>query len=311
MKKFSFVIPAFNEAKTIPQLYPRLVELMKKYEEDWEIIFINDGSRDDTVQVIKDLSEKDKRVKFIGLSRNFGHQAALSAGLDYAEGDAIISMDCDLQDPPEVIEEMIEKWKEGVYIVYARRKNFRKDNLIKRYASKIYYKTLDRFSSVKIPRNVGDFRLVDRVVLEKIIGMREKSRYLRGMVAWTGYRFAFVDYYRPDREIGDSGYSFSKLLKLGMDGLLNFSFLPLKIGFLLGIISIFTGTAFLTYMIGDIFITNAKYELYKFLTVVLFIFMGFMFMLMWLLGEYIGRIYDETRNRPLFVIEETKNIEKL
>lgn len=309
METFSFVVPAFNEAKTIPKLYIRIIELMKKYEENWEVIFINDGSVDNTIEVVKKIAQQDKHVKLISLSRNFGHQAALSAGLSYATGDAVISLDCDLQDPPEVIEEMISKWRNGAMIVYARRKNFRKDNFLKRHASKVYYQTLDNFSNINIPRNVGDFRLVDKKVLQKIVNMPEKSRYLRGMVAWTGYQSEFVDYYRPDRELGDSGYSFRKLLKLGMDGLLNFSSLPLRMGFLLGVITMLVGMGFLTYMLGDIIIMNAKYELYKFLVVILFIFMGFMFMLMWILGEYIGRIYDETRNRPLFIIEEMKNLD--
>jgi polyisoprenyl-phosphate glycosyltransferase len=243
------------------------------------------------------------------LSRNFGHQIALTAGLQHATGKAVISMDCDMQDPPELILEMINKWKKGNQIVYARRKNFRKDSQIKKIGSKIYYSILKRFAEVEIPRNVGDFRLVDEKVLKELNTMREKSRYLRGMVAWIGYRHEFVDYFRPDRSRGTSGYSLEKLIKLGMDGFFNFTFFPLKFGMYLGLISIFVGIVFLIYMVTDIIINDVYYYLYKFLVVILFIFMGFLFILFWLIGEYIARIYDEVRDRPLYVIREKGNFE--
>lgn len=308
MIKYSFVVPAYNEEKNIPLLYQKIVSLTEELNESsWELIFINDGSRDRTWEVLLDHSKSDSRVKCINLSRNFGHQAALGAGLSYASGQAIVSMDCDLQDPPEVIAEMIEKWKEGYDIVYARRLNYRKDNFIKRYSSKLYYSLLDKFSEVRIPRNVGDFRLVDSKVQYEVNSMRGKSPYFRGMVAWTGFKHTYVDYFRPDREDGESGYTLMKLTKLGMSGLLGFSFLPLKIGFLLGIISIVVGFGFLTYMVADIVINDVYYQLYKFLVVVLFMFMGSFFILIWILGEYVGRIYDEVRNRPLYIVHEKVN----
>jgi dolichol-phosphate mannosyltransferase len=307
--KYSFVVPAYNEEENIPALYQRIVELLEKRAETWELIFINDGSTDHTYETIHQLSEKDKKVKCIDLSRNFGHQAALTAGLNYAKGDVIISMDCDLQDPPEVIDQMIKKHEEGFHIVYARRENYRKDNFIKKIGSKIYYKLNSRFSGIKIPKNVGDFRLIDKAVLRELNQMPEHSRYLRGMVAWTGFKHAFVDYKRPDREKGESGYSLGKLAKLGMDGVFNFSMLPLRIGFLLGFISIISGFGLLLYQIIDVAVNGVYYHLYKWLVVVLFIFMGFMFMLLWVIGEYIGKIYDDVRNRPLYVVKETTNIE--
>ncbi len=307
--KFSFVVPAYNEEKNIPALYERLVSLMKKYQDTWELIFINDGSTDNTLKVLNELTNKDERVKYIDLSRNFGHQAALSAGLKFASGEAVISMDCDLQDPPEVIEQMIAKWQEGNHIVYARRKNFRKDNFLKKTGSKIYYRLMGKFTLIEIPRNVGDFRLVDKKVLAEINQMPEHSRYLRGMVAWTGFKHDFVDYHRPDRQKGESNYTLGKLAKLGMDGVFNFSMLPLRIGFLLGLISIITGFGLLFYQVLDVLINGVYYHLYKWLVVILFIFMGFMFMLFWVIGEYIGKIYDDVRQRPLYVISETKNFD--
>ncbi len=282
---------------------------MKNTDETWELIFVNDGSVDKTLSILKELTDKDSKVKYLNLSRNFGHQAALSAGLKHASGEAVISMDCDLQDPPEVIRQMIEKWKEGFHIVYARRENFRKDNFLKKIGSKFYYRVMGRFTKIEIPKNVGDFRLVDKKVLAEINQMPEHSRYLRGMVAWTGFKHTFVDYHRPDREKGESNYTLGKLAKLGMDGVFNFSMLPLRLGFILGLISIITGFGLLLYQIIDVLITGAYYHLYKWLMVVLFIFMGFMFMLFWVIGEYIGKIYDDVRRRPLFVISEMKNFE--
>jgi glycosyltransferase involved in cell wall biosynthesis len=307
--KYSIVIPAYNEEESIGPLYARLLPVLDGLEESWELIFVNDGSRDRTLEQLQGLASKDPRVKYLDLSRNFGHQAALSAGLEHASGLAVISMDCDLQDPPELLAQMIQKWKAGADIVYARRLNYRSDNWLKSRGSKLYYRMLDRFSDVSIPRNVGDFRLVDRRVLEAVNGMAETSRYLRGMVAWTGYKHDFVDYQRPDREHGTSEYSLWKLIKLGMSGLFSFSFLPLQFGFVLGILSILFGFAFLAYMSWDVFIEGAKYEFFKFLVVVMFIFLGFLFMLMWLLGEYIGRIYNEVRKRPIYLVKEKVNFD--
>ena len=248
---YSFVIPAFNEEKNVELIYQRLLDLMKNKDRSFEIIFVDDGSRDNTKEKLTKLAKEDSRLKVICLSRNFGHQPALTAGLKYASGDAIISMDCDLQDPPEIIDQMIEKWKNGCDIVYARRLNYRKDNFIKKLASKFYYKILARMADIDIPRNVGDFRLISKVVLEEVNQMDEKSRYLRGMVAWTGFKHDFVDYYRPDREHGTPGYSFRKLITLGMNGFLDFSFFPLRVGFVLGVISIITGSGLMIYHAFD------------------------------------------------------------
>ncbi|MCF6243033.1 MAG: glycosyltransferase family 2 protein [Bacteroidales bacterium] len=203
-------------------MYARIKTLMHEIKDEFELIFINDGSSDNTFEKLNDLAKHDKKVKIIHLTRNFGHQAALTAGLKLAKGDAVISMDCDLQDPPELISKMYQKWKEGFDIVYARRLNYRKDNFFKKLGSKIYYRILNNFSFVDMPRNVGDFRLIDKAVLQEINNMPEHSRYLRGMVAWTGFSHTYVDYHRPDRAEGESAYSLSKLARLGMDGMFNF-----------------------------------------------------------------------------------------
>jgi len=308
-KMYSFVIPAYNEEKNIKLIYQQINDLKSCKKTFFEIIFVNDGSFDNSLNELKKLAEVDKKVKFIDFSRNFGHQAALTAGLKLATGDAIITMDCDLQDPPEVIEKMLAEWKNGSEIVYARRLNYRKDNFLKKIGSKIYYKVFSRFSLVEIPRNVGDFRLIDKKVLLQINNMPELSKYLRGMVAWTGFKHSFVDYYRPDRQDGQSGYTLAKLANLGMDGMLNFSNLPLRLGFYLGLLSIVLGFGLLFYQIVDSILNDAYYHLYKWLIVTIFIFMGFMFILFWIIGEYIGKIYNEVRQRPLYIIKEKYNFD--
>lgn len=312
MKKLlSIVIPVFNEEKNIPVILKTLRQtlqpLLQNY--DYEVIFINDGSRDNSLNILHQVALQNKNVKVISFSRNFGHQAALTAGMKYAQGNAVITMDCDLQDPPEVIIKMIKKWEKGNKIIYARRLK-RSEGFFKKYTAIWYYKFLDQFSDVRIPRNVGDFRLIDRKVCQTIKKMPEKAKYLRGMVAWVGFKHAFVDFERPNRLFGITGYSLRKMMRLAMDGILNFSLLPLQLGFWLGMASIFSGMAMILYMIGDIIIYHTDYPLYKFLIVVLFILMGFLFMMIWILGEYIGRIYNEAKDRPLYVIEEKINLAK-
>ena len=304
---YSFVVPAYNEEANIPVLYKRIKDMMTG-DDSWELIFINDGSVDATLSVLKGICNKDNKVKYIDLSRNFGHQAALTAGYEHAKGKAIISLDCDLQDPPELSLQMIKKWKEGNDIVYARRKN-RNDKFFKKQSAKLYYKILYKFSDIKIPRDVGDFRLIDRKVLNEINKMKEKARYLRGMVAWVGFKHAFVDFDRPERERGETNYTLKKMIALSMDGLINFSSIPLKLGLFLGSVAISFGFLFLLYMFADILINNVEYPLYKWLIVILFIFIGFIFVLIWLLGEYISRIYNESKDRPYYIVNETENFE--
>lgn len=307
---FSFVIPVWNEEKNIPLVYDKLIEILPQINADAEFIFINDGSTDNSLAELDKLANYDKRVRYINFSRNFGHQAALTAGLQYSQGDAVVTLDCDLQDPPEVIVEMAKLWKNENYeIVYARRRN-RHDNFFKKYTAILYYKLLEKFSDVRIPRNVGDFRLMDKKVVNIINKMPEKARYLRGMVAWVGYRYTFVDFDRPERLHGKTGYTLKKMVKLAMDGLFNFSLLPLRAGLVMGVLSIFLGIGFIIYMLVDIGINNVVYPLYKFLTVILFIFMGFSFITTWLLGEYIGRIYEEIKQRPLYIIQDMTNFEQ-
>lgn len=310
MSSLSIVIPLFNEEKNFHALNERLITILSDLPHSWEIIYVNDGSRDNTLKLAEETAHSNPYVKVISLTRNFGHQAALMAGLDNVSSDAIITMDGDLQDPPELIPELVKKWEEGFPVVYARRTNYRRDNLFKRWLSVLFYFIIRILKMTTAPKNVGDFRLIDNRVLHELRAMRERTRYLRGMISWLGFTYAFVDYKRPDRENGDAGYSFGQLTKLALDGFFSFSRLPLRIGFFMGIISIFIGLGFMAYMVADILINDVYYHLYKLLVDVIFIFLGFLFILIWILGEYIGRIYHEVKGRNLYVIHKTINIKE-
>jgi len=309
MPNLSIVIPLYNEEQNLAMLHERLMGVMAQLSISWEIIFVDDGSSDNTLKILEGLASNQASIKAVSLTRNFGHQAALMAGLDNAIGDAVITMDGDLQDPPELIPLMLDKWNDGFQVVYARRKNYRRDHFLKRWLSMLFYFIIKTLKMTTAPKNVGDFRLIDSRVLVELREMRERTRYLRGMISWLGFSYAFVDYDRPDRENGKAGYSFSQLTKLALDGFFSFSRVPLRIGLFLGVISIFIGLGFMVYMIADILINDVYYHLYKLLVDVIFIFIGFLFILIWILGEYIGRIYHEVKGRNLYIIHKKVNLE--
>lgn len=308
MKLISLVIPTFNEESNIDRLYKEVTHVMGQVPSyTYEFVFINDGSSDGSWNKIITYAHQDNRVKAINFSRNFGHQIALTAGYDYAKGDVIISMDADLQDPPTLLLEMIQQWEKGADIVYARRVN-RDDGFLKKVTAYGYYKILESISDVSIPRNVGDFRLIDKKVLTVIQSCRERSRYLRGMVAWTGFNYSYVDFIRPNRTHGTTGYTWKKMLKLGFDGMTSFSLFPLKIAAYIGCFVIMTGCAMFAYITLDTMMHDVYYPLFKWLVTIIYIFMGVQFILLWLIGEYIGRIFEEQKERPLYITNEKVNI---
>ncbi len=304
--KLSVIIPVFNEEANIPVMYKRLTEILGGVIE-YEILFINDGSKDASHNVIGGIANNDKRIKFINLTRNFGHQAALTAGMDFVKGDVIITMDCDMQDPPEVVLEMIKKWEEGALVVYARRKS-RREGFLKKYSARTYYAMLGGISEVSKTGDIGDFRLIDKKVLEELRKMPEKSKYLRGMISWLGFNYAVVEYDRPQRVHGKTGFSLLKMVKFAMDGILSFSLLPLHLGFVIGVMCILTGLIFLGYISYDAIFNHVNYPLYKWLVVAMFLLLGFMFILLWVLAEYIGKIFEEAKGRPIYVVQNTGNI---
>jgi glycosyltransferase involved in cell wall biosynthesis len=304
--KLSVIIPVFNEEANIPVMYKRLTEILGGVIE-YEILFINDGSKDASHNIISGIANNDKRIKFINLTRNFGHQAALTAGMDFVKGDVIITMDCDMQDPPEVVLEMIKKWEEGALVVYARRKS-RREGFLKKYSARTYYAMLGGISEVSKTGDIGDFRLIDKKVLEELRKMPEKSKYLRGMISWLGFNYAVVEYDRPQRVHGKTGFSLLKMVKFAMDGILSFSLLPLHLGFVIGVMCILTGLIFLGYISYDAIFNHVNYPLYKWLVVAMFLLLGFMFILLWVLAEYIGKIFEEAKGRPIYVVQNTGNI---
>ena len=304
MTRISIIVPAYNEEGNVRPFYDAVVGVGDQLVDcDLELVYINDGSTDATQAEIEALVEQDQRVKMLCLSRNFGHQAALTAGMQKASGEAVITMDCDLQDPPNVIPLMIDKWRKGVRVVYARRR-VRNDSGFKKFTADIYYRLLSKVSDIDIPRQVGDFRLMDRVVVDNLLCLCEHAQYLRGMVAWLGFSHEFVDFDRPNRTKGETHYTLGRMAKLAMDGLLSFSFSPLKIAMWIGVFSILLSLGFMGYMLYDYLVRGVVYRLFKWLTVVLFGFVGAQFILMWILGEYVGRIYSDVRKRPLYVISK-------
>ena len=306
MKKFiSIVIPVYNEQETLFFLYDKLQQVMNTIETkyEWEIIFVNDGSKDRSWNIIRDFTHQNSRIKGISFSRNFGHQMALSAGYDAAKGDAIITLDADLQDPPNLILKMIKQWESGFYIVYARR-TARNDGWLKDTVAHLYYKLLHSIAEIKIPRNVGDFRLIDKKVLQAINSSQEPTRYWRGLVAWTGFKHAFVDFDRQERLAGTPGYTWAKSFKLGFDGLTGFSFFPLEIAAYIGSFVIVTGVLMFGYITYDALFYQTRYPLFKWLTTIIYIFTGVQFLLTWLVGEYIGRMYMQQKQRPLYIVEQ-------
>lgn len=311
MKNISIIIPAYREEWNIPLVYMALKKILSSISEnyDYEIIFVNDWSSDDTWIKILEIIWIDKKVKGISLSRNFWHQQALTAWYMEASGDLIVSMDADMQDPPILILKMVKEWEKWFETIYARRIE-RHDRFLKKYSAILYYKLLSKFSDTQIPRDVWDFRLIDKKVLIAFKSLKEKDRYIRGMFAWMWFRTSFVDYERPERTIWSTSYSWAKMIKLAMDWILNFSTIPLKLWAIIWFFLIILSNIFFIYITYDFFINGNDYPLYKWINVVSLWFMWLMFIFMWILWEYIWRIYNETRERPLYIISEKKNFTK-
>lgn len=304
----SVILPVYNEAANIESIHDELVRVLRTLPYAYEILFISDGSSDDSWEIIRHMAAQNPCVRGVTFSRNFGHQAALSAGYAHARGDAVITLDADGQDPPNLIPALVHQWEGGYLVVYARRRK-RYEGTAKRFVAYFYYKFLSKIAHVAIPRNVGDFRLIDKKVLAVINQMNEHSLYFRGLVAWTGFSSALVDFDRPERERGRSGYTWGKMFHLAFNGFTGFTLFPLKIAGYIGFFVIITGTAMLLYILIDFFAFETPYPLYKWLTTIIYIFLGVQFILMWLLGEYVGRMYDEQRQRPLYIVQDKVNVD--
>jgi polyisoprenyl-phosphate glycosyltransferase len=302
---YSIVVPVFNEAQTLGALHQRLTKLMDDLDGACELVLVNDGSDDESSRIMAELASTDPRVKMVDLSRNFGHQIAVTAGLDYASGDAAIIMDADLQDPPEVALEMAAKWREGYEVVYAVREHRAGESWFKRASAAIFYRGLRKLTETDIPVDTGDFRLVDRKVLDTVRRMPESHRFLRGMFAWVGFRQTGVSFRRDDRFAGETKYPLRKMIKLAADGVLGFSNEPLRLGVKLGFVvaggAVLYGIAMALLKVFGIWAASG----WTSLIVVITFLGGVQLMVIGTIGEYLGRVYDEVRGRPLYVVRET------
>jgi len=307
---YSFVIPIYNEEKTIPELFRRTSEISLKLDGAMEVILIDDGSRDKSYGLMLELSNQDPRFKVIHFARNFGHQIAITAGMDFARGDAIIIMDADLQDPPEVVLQMIDQWKEGYEVVYAIRKAREGESWFKKITASLFYRILKSLTEVDIPVDVGDFRLVDRKALEAFKALRENNRFVRGMFGWIGFRQTGIYYTRAERFAGETKYTLKKMLLLAKNGVISFSNAPLKLvlnfGFLI------SGLSFLMGIIAVITKLSGQYTVsgWTSMTVLITFTGGVQLIVLGILGEYIGRIHDEVKNRPLYIVKAIKGFDK-
>lgn len=312
MKKISVIIPMYYEEEVAEECYKRMTFVLQNIENyDYEIICINDGSRDKTLSILENLAIRDKRLKVLSFSRNFGHQCAVTAGLKYVTGDAIVIIDADLQDPPELIPEMLKLWEAGNDVIYGKRKTRDGESVFKLFTAKMFYKTLNALSDVEIPKDTGDFRLVDRKVVDTINSLPEHNKFLRGLFSWVGYKQIPFQYERKERFAGKTKYPLKKMLKLASDGIISFSTKPLKIVGGLGILSIVISFILLIYaLISYIFKLNNLSAGWTSLMLGITFFAGVQLLSLWIMSEYIARIYDESKNRPQYIIEKKINIEK-
>jgi polyisoprenyl-phosphate glycosyltransferase len=308
---FSIVAPIFNEVDNIPLLYQRINEVMKGADDPWELVLVNDGSRDGSAEAIEALYQQDPdRVRVIHFARNFGHQIAVTAGMDYAQGDAVILIDADLQDPPEVIPQLIEKWREGYQVVYAIRAQREGESWFKLATASFFYRLLYKITDVKIPLDTGDFRLMDRKVVDAVSAMPEHSRFIRGMVSWVGFKQTGVEYSRSKRHAGTTKYPLRKMLRFAWDGITGFSYFPLQLATYLGFgIAGITLLAILVVVYLRAF-TDAEPLEGQATTLVMVLFLGGVQLIsLGIIGEYLGRIYNEVKARPLYIVGSTRGVE--
>ncbi|MBO4896984.1 MAG: glycosyltransferase family 2 protein [Clostridia bacterium] len=304
MTKISVVVPLYNEEKVINECYTRIKNVLSGISMSHEIIFVNDGSRDKTEALARSLAENDGDLKLINFSRNFGHQTAITAGLDFCEGDVVVIMDADMQDPPELIPQMIEKWREGYEVVYGKRAQRRGESAFKLITAKIFYRFLKLMTSIDIPLDTGDFRLIDKKVVKEINKMRENNRYVRGLMSFAGFKHVSVEYIRQERFAGEAKYSLSKMLKLASDGIISFSNRPLKLSYILGSITCLGAVIYF-------FVNLYRWEaMEKLPYTILLLLQGFILICIGILGEYVGRIYDECKGRPIYIIKDTVGLSK-
>ncbi|MGD1996785.1 MAG: glycosyltransferase family 2 protein [Anaerolineae bacterium] len=306
---FSIIAPAFNEEKTLPEFYRRVREVMDDLREPWELVLVNDGSTDATPKVMRQLHAQDPRVRIVDFARNFGHQIAVTAGLDHARGEAVVTIDADLQDPPEVIADLIARWKEGYDVVYGVRAEREGETWFKLFTARLFYRLIAALTDVEIPMEAGDFRLLDRQVVKDLQLMREHRRFIRGLTSWVGYRQIGVPYVRQARFAGETKYPFRKMFRLALDAVTGFSDLPLKLATICGFTLIGLGLVLGIILLGLRLAGRAPLAGQGIVLTAVLLLSGTQLIFLGIAGEYVARIYEEARGRPLYVIRELVGFE--
>lgn len=305
MKKITLLIPAYNEELSLPSLYKELVGLMDNQPNyEWEVLFVNDGSKDKTLECIKELRVSDKRINYVDLSRNFGKERAMLAGFDYATGDATVIMDADLQDPPSLIPEMIKYWEEGYDDVYALRKDRGKESWLRKKMSLAFYDILQRSTRIEVLPNVGDFRLLDRSCIEALKKLRESERYTKGMFCWIGFRKKEIKFDRGNRTAGNSSWNFFSLFGLAIEGITSFTTVPLRFATIMGVIVSLTSFIYIMYIILKVFLWGEPVQGYPSMMCVILFLGGVQLLSLGIIGEYLSRVFCESKNRPTYIARD-------
>lgn len=308
-KLYSVVVPLYNEEEVIAESYSRLTRVLQGIDGDYQLIFVNDGSKDRTEMLVKKIAEQDNKVTLLNFSRNFGHQNAITAGMDYASGDAVIVIDADLQDPPELMYQMIEKYHEGYDVVYAVRSKRNGESIFKKVTAKLFYRTLNKMVDIDIPLDTGDYRLISREACEVFKRMRERNRFVRGMVSWIGFKQIGIEFERDERFAGETKYNLSKMIKFSLDGIISFSTKPLKFSIHIGLLMAVLSFIYAIYLVFFKAFSGKTVEGWTTIVVLILLIGGIQMVTLGVVGEYIARIYDESKNRPLYVIKETVTAE--
>ena len=305
MKKLSIIIPAYNEQDSLPFLFERLNNLTNQLQDyEFEILFVNDGSKDKTLELIKEQRKLDNKISYVSFSRNFGKEIAMMAGLDYATGDAIIFMDADLQDPPELIIELVKYWEEGYDDVYAKRRTRKGETFLKKFTSKMYYKVLQKVAGMEIQKDTGDFRLLDKRCANALKKLRETQRCTKSMFSWIGYKKKEVLFDREPRVAGRTKYNYKKLIDLAIDGITSFTTSPLRLATYISIPTFALLAGYFIYVIAKCFVVHQAIQAYQAIILLILFFSGVQIILFGIMGEYLGRIFVETKNRPLYFVDE-------
>lgn len=305
MKKVTVLVPCYNEEEALPLFYDRICNTIAEipgYE--WELLFVNDGSRDNTLQIMRNLHMRDSRVSYVGLSRNFGKERAMLAGFDYAAGDCMVIMDADLQDPPELLPQMLRYWEEGYEDIYAKRSSRGKESFMRRFFSLMYYRILQKTTKIEVLQNVGDFRLLDRCCIEALKQMRESERYTKGMFCWIGFHKKEMVFDRGDRAAGKSSWNFMSLFALAIEGITSFSIAPLRISTIIGLVVSIAAFIYMIFIFVKTLIFGDPVQGFPTIMIVMLFLGGIQLLSIGVLGEYIGRIFNESKHRPVYIVSE-------